>query len=221
MQDQAAASGSGSSSGDNSALGPSPASQASSPQQTQAQSSQDSTDIGLIAIPTSSQLQGNNFLYLNLSGNAITGGVPDQMRNLEMFRNPANSSDPYDMYVTNRGGPDRVLDLTNNRLYGEFPRFLIESGNLQGGCSCVTTFHVTDGNFLYCPTKATMAGVQLTKEEKYAIQANNHTCLLPKDGPDQLVSDICRLWQQYSSSSVSVLSLLSFYIVLAGVESSS
>ena len=115
------------------------------------------------------------------------------MRNLEMFRNPANSSDPYDMYVTNRGGPDRVLDLANNRLYGEFPLFLIESGDLQSGCQCMTVFNVTDGNFLYCPTKATMAGVKLTRDQINSIQANNYTCLLPKEGPDQPVSDVAAL----------------------------
>lgn len=145
-------------------------------------------DIGLMPIPTSSSLQGNSFLYLNLSNNAITGGIPDDLRNLEMFRNPLNSSDPYDVFTSNQGGPDRVLDLTNNRLYGEFPLFIMEEGDLQSGCSCSTTFNVTDGNFIYCPTKASLAGVKLTRDITNAIKMNNYTCLVPADGPDQSVS---------------------------------
>jgi hypothetical protein len=39
-------------------------------------------------------------LYFNASNNLIDGGVPEGLGNLEMFRSPANSTDPFDMYVT-------------------------------------------------------------------------------------------------------------------------
>lgn len=145
-------------------------------------------DIGLMPVPTSSALQGNSFLYLNISGNALTGGIPEGLSNLEMFRNPINSSDPYDLFMMQQGGPDRVMDLTNNRLYGEFPLFLIKEGDLQRGCSCSTNFSVTDGNFVYCPTKATLAGLKQTQEMLYVIKANNYMCLMPANGTDQPVS---------------------------------
>jgi hypothetical protein len=53
--------------------------------------------MGYIAPPSRSLLAGNSFLYLNLSNNDIEGPVPEAMGNLEMFRSPANSSDPFDM----------------------------------------------------------------------------------------------------------------------------
>jgi hypothetical protein len=36
-------------------------------------------------------------LYFNASNNFIDGGVPEGLGNLEMFRSPANSTDPFDM----------------------------------------------------------------------------------------------------------------------------
>lgn len=157
------------------------------PQQTQAQVSSQQNDIGLVPLPTHSALQGNSFLYLNLSNNAISGGIPDGLGNLEMFRNPLNSTDIYDQYVSNRGGPDRILDLEFNELYGEFPLFLIKAGNLQDGCSCNTEFNVTEGNFLYCPTKATLDGVELSRDEMNAVRAAGFTCLVPAAGEDKTV----------------------------------
>lgn len=54
-------------------------------------------DMAFIAPPTKSGLAGNSFLYLNLSNNDIDGNIPNSLGNLEMFRSPANSSDPFDM----------------------------------------------------------------------------------------------------------------------------
>lgn len=54
-------------------------------------------DMAFIAPPTRSSLAGNSMLYFNASNNFIDGGVPEGMGNLEMFRSPANSTDPFDM----------------------------------------------------------------------------------------------------------------------------
>lgn len=54
-------------------------------------------DMAFIAPPTRSQLASNSFLYLNLSNNEFDGAIPEGLSNLEMFRSPANSTDPFDM----------------------------------------------------------------------------------------------------------------------------
>jgi hypothetical protein len=120
-------------------------------------------------------------LYLNLSNNDLEGAIPESMGNLEMFRSPANSTDPFDMYVFSRGGPDRTLDLTYNKLYGEFPRFLVnQAADLQDSCLCSTNFTVASGNQIYCPTKASLEGVQITPNLLESFKQANYTCLLPK-----------------------------------------
>jgi hypothetical protein len=137
-------------------------------------------DIGTMQIPTSSALAGNSYLYLNVSNNWIKGGIPDGMGNLEMFRSPANSTDPYDLYVFNRGGPDRTLDLTNNALYGEFPMFLInQAPDLPDSCLCNTEFNVTAGNNIFCPTKATLGDKKFSKQQLQRLEESQYTCLVP------------------------------------------
>jgi hypothetical protein len=136
-------------------------------------------DIGRI-IPTSSALAGNSYLYLNVSNNFIKGGVPEAMGNLEMFRSPANSTDPYDLYVFNRGGPDRTLDLTNNAMYGEFPMFLItQAPDLPDSCLCNTEFNVTSGNNIFCPTKAALGDRKFTKQQLQRLEEAKYACLVP------------------------------------------
>jgi len=85
-------------------------------------------------------------------------------------------------YVFSRGGPDRTLDLTYNKLYGEFPAFLVkQAADLPDSCLCTTNFTVSNGNQLYCPTKATLAGAesQLTPNLLDTFRQANYTCLLP------------------------------------------
>ncbi|WIA11368.1 hypothetical protein OEZ85_011489 [Tetradesmus obliquus] len=141
---------------------------------------QQQNDIGSMQIPTSSALAGNSFLYLNVSNNWIKGGVPEAMGGLEMFRSPANSTDPYDLYVFNRGGPDRTLDLTNNAMYGEFPMFLInQAPDLPDSCLCNTDFNVTAGNNIFCPTKATLGAAKFSKQQLQRLDEAKYTCLMP------------------------------------------
>lgn len=136
-------------------------------------------DIGTVQIPTASALAGNSYLYLNMSNNLLTGGIPASMDHLEMFRSPANSTDPYDVYVFNRGGPDRTLDLTNNQLYGEFPEFIInQAPDLADACLCQTTFNVSDGNYLFCPTKDTLGGSKFSKQQLQLMKQEQYTCLV-------------------------------------------
>jgi hypothetical protein len=137
--------------------------------------------MAFIAPPTRSQLAGNSFLYLNLSNNDFEGAIPEGMGNLEMFRSPANSTDPFDMFVFSRGGPDRTFDLTYNKLYGQFPRFLVsQAADLSDSCLCATNFTVSAGNQLYCPTKASLEGVNVTPNLLETFKQANYTCLLPK-----------------------------------------
>jgi hypothetical protein len=159
-------------------------------------------DMAFIAPPTRSQLAGNSFLYLNLSNNDFEGAIPEGMGNLEMFRSPANSTDPFDMYVFSRGGPDRTLDLTYNKLYGEFPRFLVnQAADLGDSCLCATNFTVSNGNQIYCPTKASLEGVKITPNLLDTFKQANYTCLLPKQtqpvslekylsSPDMYISEV-------------------------------
>ncbi|WIA31454.1 hypothetical protein OEZ86_002349 [Tetradesmus obliquus] len=141
---------------------------------------QQQNDIGSMQIPTSSALAGNSFLYLNVSNNWIKGGVPEAMGGLEMFRSPANSTDPYDLYVFNRGGPDRTLDVTNNAMYGEFPMFLInQAPDLPDSCLCNTDFNVTAGNNIFCPTKATLGAAKFSKQQLQRLDEAKYTCLMP------------------------------------------
>lgn len=141
---------------------------------------QQQNDIGSMQIPTSSALAGNSFLYLNVSNNWIKGGVPEAMGGLEMFRSPANSTDPYDLYVFNRGGPDRTLDLTNNAMYGEFPMFLVnQAPDLPDSCLCNTDFNVTAGNNIFCPTKATLGAAKFSKQQLQRLDEAKYTCLMP------------------------------------------
>lgn len=84
-------------------------------------------------------------------------------------------------YVFSRGGPDRTLDLTYNKLYGEFPRFLVtQAADLSDSCLCSTNFTVSAGNQLYCPTKASLEGVKVTPNLLDTFKQANYTCLLPK-----------------------------------------
>jgi hypothetical protein len=55
------------------------------------------SDIGFVSLPSRSGLAGNSFLYLNLSNNELEGSIPESLGGMEMFRSPANSSDPFDM----------------------------------------------------------------------------------------------------------------------------
>jgi hypothetical protein len=133
-------------------------------------------------MPTSSALAGNALLYLNVSNNALTGGIPESLGNLEMFRSPANSTDPYDMFITRSGSHSRYLDLTRNQLYGPFPRFLIEQPpELSMACRCRTRFEVNEGNFLYCPTKSDLGGLEMSEGMKEILSRQNYTCMMAVD----------------------------------------
>jgi hypothetical protein len=82
--------------------------------------------------------------------------------------------------VFSRGGPDRTLDLTYNKLYGEFPRFLVrQGGDLGDACLCTTNFSVSAGNQLYCPTRSSLSGFKATPTNLDVIKNANYTCLLP------------------------------------------
>lgn len=90
-------------------------------------------------------------------------------------------SPPSLRYVFSRGGPDRTLDLTYNKLYGEFPRFLVnQASDLTDSCLCATNFTVSAGNQLYCPTKSSLEGVDITPNLLDTFKQANYTCLLPK-----------------------------------------
>lgn len=161
---------------------------------------QQQNDIGSMQIPTSSALAGNSFLYLNVSNNWIKGGVPEAMGGLEMFRSPANSTDPYDLYVFNRGGPDRTLDVTNNAMYGEFPMFLInQAPDLPDSCLCNTDFNVTAGNNIFCPTKATLGAAKFSKQQLQRLDEAKYTCLMP--GANGAASPVSRNCCTASASS--------------------
>lgn len=84
-------------------------------------------------------------------------------------------------FVFSRGGPDRTLDLTYNKLYGQFPRFLVnQAADLSDSCLCATNFTVSAGNQLYCPTKDSLEGVKVTPSLLETFKQANYTCLLPK-----------------------------------------
>lgn len=84
-------------------------------------------------------------------------------------------------FVFSRGGPDRTFDLTYNKLYGQFPRFLVsQAADLSDSCLCATNFTVSAGNQLYCPTKASLEGVNVTPNLLETFKQANYTCLLPK-----------------------------------------
>lgn len=92
-----------------------------------------------------------------------------------------------------RGGPDRTLDLTYNKLYGEFPRFLVNQGSdLSDSCLCTTNFTVSDGNQLYCPTKESLDGVNITPNLLDTFKQAGYKCLLPKQTtPVRVESRVC------------------------------
>eukprot|EP00775_Hariotina_reticulata_P005586 gene5586-5825_t len=166
------------------APGPVPEPMPSNTRPTASSSGQPLNDIGLVSMPTSSALAGNAFLYLNVSHNALTGDIPESLGNLEMFRSPANSTDPYDIFITRVGSHSRYLDLTHNQLYGPFPRFLIEQPpELSQACRCRTRFAVNEGNFLYCPTKAELGGLEVTGAMKNALERQNYTCMTETNKP--------------------------------------
>jgi hypothetical protein len=73
------------------------------------------------------------------------------------------------------------LDLTYNKLYGEFPRFLVnQAADLTDSCLCSTNFTVSAGNQIYCPTKSSLQGVAITPNLLDTFKQANYTCLLPK-----------------------------------------
>jgi hypothetical protein len=138
---------------------------------------------------------GNSFLYLNLSSNALDGPVSENFGRLEMFRSPANSSDPYDQFVFNRGGPNRILDLTQNQFFGEFPLFLINAPpDLSDSCLCDTNFNVSAGNYLFCPTRQSLAGLTATKDKLASLQTAGYTCLLPPVTKGGELRQVCVCW---------------------------
>jgi hypothetical protein len=72
------------------------------------------------------------------------------------------------------------LDLTHNKLYGEFPRFLVaQAADLSDSCLCSTNFTVSAGNQLYCPTKSSLEGINVTPNLLETFKEAKYTCLMP------------------------------------------
>lgn len=138
---------------------------------------------------TTRENMGNVLMYLDLSANQLTGSLPDELANAQLFVDPSN----YDTITRIRMSlATRVFDVSENKLHGEVPAWLLEAiPVVQLNCGCSTYNNYTDNSF-YCPTKSTMQSTDLDENQKIQLATNNLTCLLPgkEESPVLLTSYI-------------------------------
>lgn len=145
------------------------------------------SDSGMEEQTTTIEDFGNMIMFLDLSGNSLTGAIPDSMAHAQVFVDPTK----YDTVTRIKMAmATRTFDISNNKLHGEFPAWMItQIPTVELSCGCAVYNNFT-GNSLYCPTKKSLEGLKLDGDIKSALAANNLTCLLPgKEDSPMLLSN--------------------------------